>query len=247
MAPSHISTVLLTGVIVFAGHLVKGVSGFGSALSAVPLTLLFLDVKFVTPLFLLFDLTSGAILVSSNWRSINRRLLSLLLCGILVGSGIGTLALLSLSHRILKRVLGILVTGWALATLVEKEPRALASSRPLQASLAPLGRFLGGVLGATFGVNGPPIIIYLSRVLDEKDVFRGTLYGVFFADACYRMALFAANRLLSGEIVRFALLMTPFLVAGVVVGSWLQRFLNKDLFRRIVAAVLAVAGVMLLV
>jgi uncharacterized membrane protein YfcA len=247
MIPTSVPIILLTGTIVFAGHLVKGISGFGSALVAVPLLLLIHDVKLVTPTFLLFDFISGAILVGSSWRSINRRLMLLLLSGMVVGTGIGTWALLSLSHEILKRVLGVLVTGWALATLLQGEPIRLLPGRPLGTTLAPVSGFLGGALGAMFSVNGPPVIIYLSHVLKEKHVFRATLYGIFFADACYKMVLFSASRLLDGEVVRFALLMAPFLVAGVIVGSWLQRLLDAELFGRIVAGILAITGFMLLV
>ena len=113
--------------------------------------------------------------------------------------------------------------------------------------LAPLSGFLGGALGAMFSVNGPPIIIYLSHVLEEKQVFRATLYSIFFADACYKLVLFAANGLLTGEVLRFALLMAPFLVAGVFAGSWLQTRIDEALFRKIVAAILMVTGVMLVV
>jgi len=247
MPPFDVTIILLAGAIVFAGHAVKGISGFGSALFAVPLLLLILDVRFVTPVFLLFDFTSGAILVGANWRSINRRLLLLLLSGMLVGTGLGTWVLLSFSHEILQRVLGALVIGWALAMLLKEEPGGDSIAPSLGAYLAPLSGFLGGALGATFSVNGPPIIIYLSHVLEEKRVFRATLCGVFFADACYKMVLFTANQLITREVIRFALSMAPFLLAGVLVGSWLQRFLDEQLFRRIVAGILAVTGVILLV
>jgi hypothetical protein len=247
MVEHQIGILLLAGVIVFAGHLVKGVSGFGSALFAVPLLLLILDIKLVTPVFLLFDFISGVLLVGSNWRSIDRRLLLLLVSGMLVGTGLGTWALLSLSHEVLKRILGVLVTGWALVRLLNKEPRMLSPGRSLSATLAPLSGFLGGTLGAMFSVNGPPIIIYLSQVLKEKEAFRATLYGVFLADACYKMVLFTANRLLHRDVFRFALLMAPFLVAGVVAGSKLQRSLDQRVFEKVVAGILTVTGVMLLI
>ncbi len=247
MPPSDVTVIVLAGAIVFAGHLVKGVTGFGSALFAVPLLLLMLDVKFVTPLFLLFDFTSGVILVARTWRSVDRRLLLLILGGMVVGTSLGTWVLLSFSHEILKRVLGVLVGGWALTMLLRKEPNARSPGRPLGSYLAPMSGFLGGALGAMFSVNGPPIIIYLSHVLDQKGAFRATLYAVFLADACYRMGLFAANRLLNERVFRFALTMAPFLVAGVMVGSWLQRLLDEEVFRRVVAAILVVTGVVLLI
>lgn len=238
---------LLAGAIVFAGHLVKGVSGFGSALFAVPLLLLILDVKVVTPAFLLLDFTSGILLVGTNWRSIDRRLLLLILSGMLVGTGIGTWVLLSFSHDILKRVLGVLVAGWAVVLLMDREPDALKTPRSWSLALAPLSGLLGGTLGATFSVNGPPIIIYLSQVLEDKQAFRATLYGVFFADACYKMVLFAANGLLNREVLRLAALMVPFLVGGVAAGSWLQRLLDQRSFRKVVAVILVVTGVILVI
>ena len=248
MAPTDIGIILLAGLIIFSGHFVKGVSGFGSALFSVPLLMLILDVRFVTPVFLLFDFTSGAILVASNWRTIHRRLLLLLLVGLLVGTALGTWVLLSFGHDVLKRVMGVLVAGWAVYTLLRgQRPANPTTHTRTMPYLAPLSGFLGGALGAMFSVNGPPIIIYLSHVLEEKQAFRATLYGIFFADACYKMVLFTANRLLTGEVLRFALLMAPFLVAGTFAGSWLQKHINQALFRKIVALILMVTGVVLLI
>lgn len=241
------TTLIAAAAIIFTGHVVKGVSGFGSALFAVPLLLLILDVKVVTPAFLLFDFVSGALMVASTWRSIERRLLLLLLSGMVVGTAIGTWVLLSFSHEVLKRILGVLVTGWAVMMLLDREPDMVTRGRPMGSALAPVSGFLGGALGATFSVNGPPIIIYLSQVLEEKQAFRATLYGVFFADACYKMVLFGAGGLLDRQVFGLALLMAPFLVAGILVGSHLQRFMHQGVFRKVVAAVLTVTGILLLV
>ena len=248
MPPTEIGVILLAGVIIFAGHLVKGVSGFGSALFSVPLLMLILDVKFVTPVFLIFDFISGVVLVAANWRSIHRRLLLLLLCGLIFGTAIGTWILLSFSHEILKRILGLLVTGWASYTLLRGN-RSTAHASPGHTTpvLAPLSGFLGGALGAMFSVNGPPIIIYLAHVLNEKQAFRATLYGIFFADACYKMVLFTAKGLLNVTVLRFALLMAPFLLAGTFAGSWLQKSIDQALFRKIVALILVITGLVLLI
>ena len=246
MPEPDVSILMMAGVIILAGHLVKGVTGFGSALFAVPLLLLIVDVKVVTPVFLLFDLTSGALLVASNWRSIDRRLLFLLLSGMVLGTTLGTWVLVSFSHQILKRILGVLVFGWALTVLLGREPDPLSPGRPLGTTLAPLSGFVGGALGATFSVNGPPIIIYLSHVLHEKQTFRATLCGVFFADACYKTVLFVSNDLLNAATLRLAFRLAPFVVVGVAVGSWMQQFLDQRVFRKIVAGILTVTGLLLL-
>ena len=248
-------TIGLAGVIIFAGHFIKGISGFGSALFSVPLLMLILDVKFVTPVFLLFDLMSGALLVSTNWRAIHRRLFLWVSVGLLGGTALGTWMLLSFSHDLLKRILGVLVTGWALFLLLQNDDQEDGHNNPGEAvrtgnhvfRLAPMSGFLGGALGAMFSVNGPPIIIYLSYILKEKRAFRATLYGIFFADACYKAILFTSQGLLNLEVAHFALMMAPFLVLGALAGSWLQKHINQRLFRKIVAVILAITGITLLI
>ncbi len=250
MPPSNVGVILLAGVIVFGGHFVKGVSGFGSALFAVPLLMLILDAKFVIPVFLIFDFISGVLLVAANWRAIHRKLLLLLLSGLLVGTAIGTWVLLSFGHELLKRILGVLIIGWSVITIVRGEEGMKSNPATAQDQKklywAPVSGFLGGALGAMFSVNGPPIIIYLAGVIEQKQVFRATLYGIFFADACYKVALFTANRLLNAQVLRFALLMSPFLIVGAFAGSWLQRYIDQERFKKIVAFILLATGVILL-
>ncbi len=96
----------------------------------------------------------------------------------LLGTGLGTWVLLSFIHEILKRVRGVLVTGWAVATLVQQEPDAPPPTGQAGLYLAPASGFLGGAFGTVFGVSGPPIVIYLSQTLDEKQAFRAILYGL---------------------------------------------------------------------
>ncbi|MGD2148246.1 MAG: sulfite exporter TauE/SafE family protein [Anaerolineae bacterium] len=246
MAPTDVSILLMAGVIVFAGHVVKGATGFGSALFAVPLLLLILDIRFVAPLFMLFDIIGGFIMVGSSWRSVDQRLLLLVLAGMLLGTGIGTWVLLTVSHQILKRVLGILVTSWAVARLLQGESGGGPKRGRLGNSLAPASGFVGGLLGAMFSVSGPPIIIYLSHVLHDKGAFRATLFGIFFVEACYKLVFFSAGQLINRQVLLFALLLAPFVLAGVIAGSRLQRRVDQRLFKRVVAAILAAAGLLLI-
>ena len=60
------------------------------------------------------------------------------------------------------------------------------------------------------------------------------------------MVLFTANGLLNGTVLRFALTMSPFLLAGTFAGSWLQKYIDQALFKKIVALILAITGVVLL-
>ncbi|MGB8656570.1 MAG: sulfite exporter TauE/SafE family protein [Candidatus Zixiibacteriota bacterium] len=238
-----VEIVLLAGFIVALGHFIKGLSGFASALFAIPLLALFLDIKFVVPVFLLFDFISGIILTIQNRRSVNKKEALLLLMGLIVGTGIGTYFLVALGSQLLKRVFGVLVILFALKVLIEKNE---AAKRRISRIWAPVSGFVGGCVGGMFGLNGPPMVLYLAHQLKDKRAFRATLYGVFFVDACYRLILYSFNKLITAEAIRFALYLTPFVLLGMFLGSKLHAKINEGIFQKIIALILVLTGILLI-
>lgn len=236
--------ILLAGFIVALGHFIKGLFGFASALFAIPLLALFLNIKFVVPVFLLFDFVSGIILTVQTRRFINRKEALLLLLGLVIGTGMGTYFLVSFGDVVLKRVFGGLIILFALRMLIWNHEGA---RKQINRIWAPVSGFLGGCAGGMFGLNGPPMILYLTRQLKDKQVFRATLYAVFFADACYRLILYSFSRLITIEVIEFALYLTPFLLIGLFVGSKLHTKIKESIFQRIIAVILLVTGIFLIV
>lgn len=238
-----IEIVLLAGFIVALGHFIKGFSGFASSLFAIPLLAIFLDIKFVVPVFLLFDFISGIILTIQNRKLIDKKESLLLLVGLIIGTGIGTYFLVSFGNEVLKRIFGVLVLLFAMKVLFEKNDGV---KRQVNRIWAPVSGFVGGCVGGMFGLNGPPMVLYLAHQLKDKQVFRATLYGVFFVDACYRMILYSYNKLLTLEVIQFALYLTPFLLFGLLLGSKLHTRINENIFKKIVALILLITGTFLI-
>lgn len=237
-----VEIVLLAGFIVLIGHFIKGLSGFASALFAIPLLALFLDIKFVVPVFLLFDFISGIILTTQNRRFIDRRSAILILSGLAIGTAIGTYFLVSFGNEALKRIFGAVVILFALRMLIWDNENI---KKRISKIWAPVSGLAGGCTGAMFGLNGPPLVLYLTHQLKDKQIFRATLYGIFFVDACYRLILYSFNKLITIEVIKFALYLTPFLLVGVLLGSKLHAKINENLFKKIIALILMVTGVFL--
>jgi uncharacterized membrane protein YfcA len=239
-----LETILLAGLIVLLGHFIKGLSGFASALFAIPLLAIFLDIKFVVPVFLLFDFISGLVLTIQTRKSIDKGNAILLLSGLVVGTAIGTYLLVSFGNEILKRIFGGLVILFALRILILENEEA---KKHINRIWGPVSGLLGGCTGGMFGLNGPPMVLYLAHQLKDKQVFRATLYGVFFVDACYRLILYSYNRLITTEVIKFALYLTPFLLVGLILGSKLHTKIKESLFRKVIAVILIGAGVLLFI
>lgn len=237
-----VEIILLAGFIVLIGHFIKGLSGFASALFAIPLLALFLDIKFVVPVFLLFDFISGIILTIQNRRFIDKRSGLLILSGLIIGTAVGTYLLVSFGNEALKRVFGVVVILFALKILIlDKED----IKRQISKIWAPVSGLAGGCTGAMFGLNGPPMVMYLTHRLRDKQVFRATLYGLFFVDACYRLILYSFSKLITIEVIKFALYLTPFLLIGLLLGSKLHAKINENIFKKIIALILIITGLFL--
>jgi len=239
-----VEIILLAGLIVLMGHFIKGFSGFASALFAIPLLALFLDIKFVVPVFLLFDFIAGVILTIQNRRLIAWRSALLLFSGLAIGTAVGTYFLVSFGNEELKRVFGIVIILFALKMLIRDNENI---RKEISKVWAPLSGFVGGCTGGMFGLNGPPLVLYLTHRLRDKQIFRATLYGIFFVDACYRLILYSANRLITTEVIKFALCVTPFLLIGLFLGSKLHAKINENVFRRVIASILVATGVLLVI
>ena len=240
----NLEFILLAGLIVLLGHLIKGMTGFASALFSIPLLALFLDVKFVVPVFLLFDLISGVILTIQTRRSIDKESVLLILSGLAVGTAVGTYFLVSFGNEALKKVFGMMVILFALKILVWDNGRV---KNQLGRMWAPVAGLAGGCAGAMFGLNGPPLVLYLVHRLRDKQVFRATLYALFFADACYRLVLYSFSGLITVEVIRFALYLTPPLLVGIILGSRLHVRIHERAFQRVIGLILVITGTFLVI
>ncbi len=236
--------IVLAGLIVLLGHFIKGLTGFASALFSIPLLALFLDIKFVVPVFLLFDFISGAILTMQTRRFIDVKSAILIVSGLAVGAAAGTYFLVSLGSEVLKRVFGAVVILFALKILILGDGEA---KRRVSRRWAPLAGITGGCTGAMFGLDGPPLVLYLTQHLRDKQVFRATLYGLFFVHACYRLILYGFSGLITVDVIKFVVYLMPFLLVGILLGSKLHARIDQRVFGKIVASILVVTGMLLAV
>jgi len=101
-----LTIVMLAGVIIGIGQFIKGVTGSASALFAIPLLVLFMDIKFVLPMFILLDATTGVIMFIKERKLIRYDVVKSMYLGILIGSIMGILLFSILSSGFLKNIFG---------------------------------------------------------------------------------------------------------------------------------------------
>ena len=194
--------------ILFAAYFVRGLAGFGSALIAVPLLVLFLPLAVVVPVIVLLDYVGSLGHGVGNRRHIQWGELWPLLPFTLVGIVVALYLMREVEPGLLTSALGVFVIGYAVYSLLP-----LPELRGSRWWSIP-GGFLAGLVGSLFATGGPFTVIYLTLRGLEKSAFRGTIATVFVIDGGMRLVGFTAGGLYGRDALLLSLLM--FIIVSVV-------------------------------
>jgi uncharacterized membrane protein YfcA len=230
--------------ILLLAYFVRGISGFGSGLIAVPLLALRFPLPEVVPFMLIMDFSASLLLGGMAFKQVAwpevRRVLPFTLIGVVVGISL----LISLPPRMLLTALGIFVLAFALRSLLLKPGKFQAIS----AMWAYPAGFTGGAVGGLFGTGGPPLVIYLSHRIEDKSTLRATLSGLFVLEGLFRITtLFIVGLLYRADIWLYCLLAAPFVFAALYLGSHVHARLTNTQMTQLIGVLLLVSSASLLV
>lgn len=229
--------------IAFAGALVYGLSGFGSALVTVPLAAQFFPLPFVIATFAVVDLTGALRLGLENPKNVVRGEVVRMVPLIVVGLAVGVTALVNLPRQTAMIALGLFLTLYALYALGRR-----ASHGTVSQGWAYLAGMSGGITGTLFGAGGPPYAIYLSHRPLTKDEFRATLTMTsIFSIGLRIIAFLITGLLLDLKVWIAAAIAIPATLAGIAVATRIFHRISREAVLRVVAVTLLAVGVSLVV
>ena len=228
------------GILVVA-YVVRGITGFGSGLIAIPLLALMLPLPIVVPMVGLLDYLASVGHGVHHRRQIRWREILPLLPFTLAGVVFALYIFKTVDTELLVKVLGVFVLLYAAYSLFAREPEGGGS----KLWAGPAGG-LGGMVGTLFGTGGPFYVIYLHFRGLDKIAFRATIAVVFLLDGASRLVGYT----LSGFYTRDTLVLVaaglPVMVIAMYAGGHIHTRITPAQFRRAIALVLVGAGIALL-
>jgi uncharacterized membrane protein YfcA len=234
-------TLAVIGVFLLAG-LVQSIAGFGSALVAMPLLALVVDIRTATPLVGIVILAISGILLLLHWRSVHFKDAWQLIVASLLGIPLGLFLLKEAPETIVRGILGAVLIGFGLYSLFTPRLPTLTGTRWLW-----LSGFVAGILGGAYNTNGPPVVIYGTLRRWSPERFRATLQLYFLSTG----VLVAAGQGLAGlwtrAVFRHVPYALPAVAAGTFIGNRLRRHVSHELFNRMVYGLLVLTGVLMFV
>lgn len=230
---------LYVAAVLFGAYFIRGISGFGSGLIAVPLLALKLPLTFVVPLVLLLDVTASLVLGGFNRSQVAWSELKHLLIPGVLGVLAGTFLLVALPQKPMLIALGSFVILYALRNLIFFG----RSPQPIHPGWAWPAGLTGGTVSALFGTGGPPYVIYLSHRLFDKGVLRATFSGLFLVEGFSRIILFGfAGLLLHWQIFKTWLLLMPVTLIALWAGSRIHSRMSNAQMIKLISLILLGSG-----
>lgn len=229
-------------LVILVAYFIRGISGFGSGLVAVPLLALLLPLRFVVPLILVLDF-SAALTISRHARQhVRWSELKPLLPFAILGVLLGVTLLIHMPARPALTALAAFVIIFGLRNVLN-----IHGSRLISRWWAAPAGMAGGIVGALFGTGGPAYVIYLSHRLRDKAEMRATFSGLFMLDGGFRIATFIVTGLLLQKGMLAAILGSiPPMALGLYLGHRAHVGISQRHMLRLIGTLLLLSGTSLL-
>ena len=208
-----------TTAIVFAAAVLRGFTGFGFALAAVPLLGLAMEPASAVPLSLAVVAIGGSIGLPPALRNCEWRSLRGLAIGAMIGSPVGALTLSVISADAAR----LTIAAFTIAAVI-----GLARSGAPGAGRSALRDLVYGGFAGFFnglaGMPGPPVVAYYMGTPLNRDVIRASLLVFFQFTAWIGVASLLAFGLMRTDLL-------PAIALGVPV-FWIGNRIGLSLFSR---------------
>ena len=236
-------TILLLLLVIFASNLMQGITGFAGTVLAMPFALYLVGYDTAVPVLNLLGLLSGVYVCISAYHDIDFSMLKRILLCMVPGMGIGVLMIRLLADHVkmLPALLGVIVIMLGINGLCHLVTKRKQQSDRFDSLLL----WTAGIVHGMYVCGGPLLISYLTRKIKEPGQFRATISAVWI----FLNGILLVSEIMQGKwntaAVQGSLAALPAFLAGMLVGSALQKKMSKRVFMTITYSLLVVSGISL--
>jgi uncharacterized protein len=236
-----ISSLIATIAGVTAAAVLRGFTGFGFGLAAVPLLSLALPPTQVVPLVVTLQVVIGVAglrtaAVECDWRAVRS-----LLPGLFIGVPAGLMILTTLPANPVRLAIGAIIafSVW----LIHRGIRL----RPNPSRLVSFGvGLVSGIVSGLASMGGPPVVVYLLALGHTAARMRATSIVFFMLSGCVSFVPMAARGLITRDILIWAAASLPVLFGGSRIGTWVFHKARPGHHRMVALVTLSALAVLLI-
>jgi uncharacterized protein len=235
--------IVLVVVGAFAGGVVNGLTGFGTAITAMGIWLYAIPPTIAASVAIICSVVSQTQTLHLIWRSIRwDRLLPFVLPGV-VGVPIGTFLLPHIDPRLFKLGIGSFLVLYSAYVLARRGEIGSGWGGKAADGVAGFG---GGVLGGLTSLSGVLPVVWTDVRGWTKEQRRSVVQTFNMAILSLALVSHALTGLLTRQVAFDALVALPATIAGAWLGAFIYRRLADRGYQRVVMMLLFVSGAALI-
>jgi len=227
--------------VVFFGCFTQSLTGFGVALVTMALLPSLIGLQVATPLVALIGIALEVLMLIRYRSSIRFKSILTLVVSSAIAIPVGVVYLRRLDELVALFILGLILVLFAAYALTGYRLPEL--SHPAWAWLFGL---VSGLLGGAYNTAGPPVIVYGNCRKWSPQEFKSNLSGFFIIGSLVVVTTHWLNGNLTPIVWTTFLFSLPMLMTGFLLGQSMDRWLNPEIFRKIVLMLLVVLGLRLM-
>lgn len=222
---------------------VKGLCGFANTLVFSTVLSFGNDNINISPVELILGYPTNIIMVCQERKSIKWSICIPMVILVSVGSIPGILLLKNADTGFIKILFGFVIIFIGIEMLL----REFQAKKPGQSRvmLGIIGVF-SGILCGLYGI-GALLGAYVNRVTNDSHSFKGNICVVFLVENTLRILIYTAYGILTGDILKQAIILVPFMLVGLALGMLSGEVLDEKVVRKLVVIMLILSGIALVI
>lgn len=240
-------------IVIFLTNVIQGITGFAGTILAMPPGLMLVGYEEAKPILNLLGILAGIYVFLTQRKHVNWKELKKVVLVMAVGIFLGFFLkhLLAGYDGILYKALGVFVILLAIQGYwksVRKTDEVKKEAIPGKKEKIRSAVLLvsSGVVHGMFVSGGPLLIGYLSRAIKEKASFRATISTIWIILNTIILIQDIGTEMWTQKLILTQLISTPFMIAGMVIGSVLVKRMSQEVFMKLTYILLFISGVLLM-
>ena len=235
----EVGTLILVALIVLLASSVKGLTGFGFALTSLPLLAIFLEPKTAVPLITVCSVfLDGYTLFEARKQVQYKKIIPLVVSGV-IGMIFGTYFLVSLDSKLIRLCIGLVTVLFTITSMMGIR-REISN---VKLASVPVG-FVSGVLGGSMSISGPPLVLFFNNQNIEKTVYRANLIAYFFSLYVATVPAYIFGGLITTDLICSSAIIVPIMFIGATLGIRLSRQVDEIVYKKIALLLVLITGLM---
>ncbi len=233
--------IIALSLIIFIASIVRGFTGFGLALVAVPLIQFIMPVTDTAVFIAMINVVFSLIYFRKSKEIVINQPLGAMALWTGIGVAGGAVILKFVNPGYIELVWGLLII-----LIVVALARGLTINISSERTALTLSGLFGGMLAGATGITGPPVAIILSSMKTPKEKFNAIISIFILFAVSYALVFYLITGLIRKEIILLALCSVPALLAGLYTGDRLVSHISQKAFTTIVYIVLIIMSIITL-